>query len=141
MVDTVFEDVLVVVVVDDIDIPDGAEEDLLSEVADLFVAVVVVGVVAESDDDAGKVEEIQIFKKNNNEIDLFHSEQENPKKSLENQFHEIVLLKNFVKWNFQAKIQFLYSKMFKMQNCANETYLFVFCRRFLAHCVKKRKNP
>ena len=60
MVDTVFEDVLVVVVVDDIDIPDGAEEDLLSEVADLFVAVavVVVGVVAESDDDAGKVEEI-----------------------------------------------------------------------------------
>ena len=62
MVDTVFEDVLVVVV-DDIDIPDGAEEDLLSEVADLFVAVVVVGVVAESDDDAGKVEEIQIFKK------------------------------------------------------------------------------
>ena len=63
MVDTVFEDVLVVVVVDDIDIPDGAEEDLLSEVADLFVAVVVVGVVAESDDDAGKVEEIQLFKK------------------------------------------------------------------------------
>ena len=57
LVDTVFEDVLVVVV-DDIDIPDGAEEDLLSEVADLFVAVVVVGVVAESDDDAGKVEEI-----------------------------------------------------------------------------------
>ena len=60
LVDTVFEDVLVVVV-DDIDIPDGAEEDLLSEVVDLFVAVVVVGVVAESDDDAGKVEEIKIF--------------------------------------------------------------------------------
>lgn len=56
MVDTVFEDVLVVVVVDDIDIPDGAEEDLLSEVADLFVAVVVVGVVAESDDDAFALE-------------------------------------------------------------------------------------
>ena len=44
-----------------------------------------------------------------------------------------------MKWNFQAKIQFLYSKMFKMQNCANETYLFVFCTRFLAHCVKKKK--
>jgi hypothetical protein len=56
LVDTVFEDVLVVVVVDDIDIPDGAEEDLLSEVADLLVAVVVVGVVAESDDDAFALE-------------------------------------------------------------------------------------